>query len=118
MSAIHETAYPRIKPYLNKDELQTLFMSTPEELLLLNKHTKKTLPVSRLGFMILLKCYQYLGRSVKVAKIDFAIKIYIAESIGVDASIDLSVYTKLTRHRHLKIIRAYLNINADKKDRR
>src|SRR3990167_7897862 len=118
MAAIHETAYPRIKPNMSHQELKEIFTPTEEELALLKRKTKKTLPVPRLGFMIILKCYQYLGRPVKVKKIDTFIKKYIAERIGVDSAIDLSGYNKLTRNRHLKIIREYLNISIDKSKRR
>ncbi len=118
MAAIHETAYPRIKPNLSHKEQKEIFTPTTEELLLLDSKTKKSLPISRLGFMVVLKCYQYLGRLIKVQKINVSIKKYIAEKIGVTQEIDLNNYSKLTRHRHIKIIREYLQINPDKKERR
>ncbi len=43
MPAIHETAYPRIKPNLSPKELKELFTPTEEELFLLDSKTKKTL---------------------------------------------------------------------------
>lgn len=118
MTAIHETAYPRIKPHLSLKEFKEIFAPTGEELDLLNTKTKTTLPVTRLGFMILLKFYQYLGRPVQLQKVSISIKKYIAQQMGIDPTIDLQGYNKLTRHRHLKIIREYLQINADKKIRR
>jgi desulfoferrodoxin (superoxide reductase-like protein) len=118
MAAIYETAYPRIKPHLNHKEFSEVFSPSPDELALLNAKTKKTLPVTRLGFMMILKCYQYLGRPVQVQKIDMHIKKYIAEKIGITSDIDLSQYNKKTRKRHIKIIRTYLEINTDKKERR
>ena len=48
MAAIHETAYPRIKPNLSHQELKEIFTPSEEELALLNRKTKKTLPVPRL----------------------------------------------------------------------
>lgn len=77
MAAIHETAYPRIKPNLSRKELQSIFTSTEAELCFLNSKTKKTIPVTRLGFMLTLKCYQYLGRPVSI--IDFYIIKFIAD---------------------------------------
>lgn len=118
MSAIHETAYPRIKPNLSPKELKEVFTPTEEELSLLNSKTKKTLPVTRLGFMLVLKCYQYLGRPIKPQKIDGAIKKYLAEKMGINPLIDLAGYSKLTRHRHMQSIREYLQISADKQERR
>lgn len=118
MAAIHETAYPRIKPNLNYKEQKEIFTPTAEELFLLETKTKKTLPISRLGFMITLKCYQYLGHPIKVQKLDTSIRKYIAERIEVDQATELNNYSKLTRHRHLKVIREFLKINPDKKERR
>src|SRR6185437_8807888 len=118
MAAIHETAYPRIKPNLSYKEQQEIFTPTAEELFLLNSKTKKALPISRLGFMVTLKCYQYLGRPIKVKKLDASIRKYIAEKIEVDQATDLNNYSKLTCHRHIKIIREFLKINPDKKERR
>lgn len=46
MAAIHETAYPRIKPNLNRRELKEIFTPTQEELILLDSKTKKTLRAS------------------------------------------------------------------------
>lgn len=68
--------------------------------------------------MILLKCYQYLGRPVRLRTLDENIKKHIAEKLNIDFTIDLSLYNKKTRKRHIKIIRKYLEINTDKKARR
>jgi hypothetical protein len=118
MAAIHETAYPRIKPNLTKEELKEIFAPTEEELVLLNANTKKTLPMPRLGFMTTLKCYQYLGRAVSARKIDPPILKYIAEVLYIDPLTHLDDYSKQAQHRHLKKIRAYLQINTDKSERK
>ncbi len=121
MPAIHETAYPRIKPNLSPKELKELkelFTPTEEELFLLDSKTKKTLTVTRLGFMLMLKCYQYLGRPVTLPTLDVTIKNYLAEQMGIDPLIDLTDYSKNTRHRHIQSIREYLQINSDKLERR
>ena len=118
MAAIHETAYPRIKPNLTYKELKEIFSPTKEELILLDSRTKKTLPIPRLGFMVTLKCYQYLGRPIKADKVDVSIKNYIAAIIGVDSKLDLRNYNKKTRKRHIKIIREYLKLSANKHERR
>ncbi|GAG69523.1 unnamed protein product [marine sediment metagenome] len=117
MAAIHETAYPRIKPSFSNKELSEIFKPTEEELCLLDANTKKTLPKPRLGFMIILKCYQYLGRVVAV-NIDKSIKKYICNQLNIAQNTDLSSYDKSARKRHIKIIRKYLGINPDKKQRR
>jgi TnpA family transposase len=118
MAAIYETAYPRLKSNLSYKELTELFTPTTEERALLELKTKKTLPVTRLGFMIILKCYQYLGRPIKLEKAGSQIITYLAMQLGVDLSIDLTNYSKLTRKRHIKIIREYLKINNDQEERK
>jgi hypothetical protein len=118
MAAIHETAYPRIKPNLSHKELREIFTPREEEISLLNSKTKISLVVPRLGFMLLLKFYQWLGRPINLQKIDPLIKKYVAEILGINCTIDLCCYSKLTRHRHMKIIREYLQVNDDKISRR
>lgn len=118
MAAIHETAYPRIKPNLSRKELKEIFTPTPDELFLLNSKTKRTLSLPRLGFMITLKCYQYLGRPIRVNKVQEFIKNYIASNLDIKNDIDLTTYDTSARKRHIKIIREYLKINSDKKARR
>jgi len=117
MAAIHETAYPRIKPNLNQKELGELFAPSPEELLLLDANTKRTLTVPRLGFMLILKCYQYLGRPMHIQQIDGYIKNFIAAKLGLPSDTDLSGYDASAKKRHIKIIRDYLQLNTDKKAR-
>jgi len=118
MAAIHETAYPRIKPNLSNREIKEIFTPTAEEMSLLDAKTKKALHTPRLAFMLILKYYQYLGRPIVVRNIDASIKKYVAEILGIDPVINLDSYSKLTRHRHIKIIREYLQINANEKSRR
>ena len=114
MAAIHETAYPRFKPVFTQKELVEVFKPNSNELLLLDTNTKKTREVSRLGFMLLLKYYQYLGRPVKAKNINDFIKKYVAEQLNISTEIDLKKYSRTTRKRHLQIIREHLNINSDK----
>jgi hypothetical protein len=118
MAAIHETAYPRIKPIFTQKELIEIFKPNDTELLLLDAKTKKTSNVSRLGFMLFLKYYQYLGQPVKIKHIDDSIKQYVAEQLNISSQINLKKYSQATRTRHMKIIREYLNINSDKQARR
>ncbi|MBY0544073.1 MAG: DUF4158 domain-containing protein [Gammaproteobacteria bacterium] len=118
MAAIYETAYPRIKPNLSHKELKEIFTPNQEELSLLDAKTKKTLPAPRLGFMITLKCYQYLGRPVSLKKVNGYIKKYISDSLGIKNTPDMLGYDASGRKRHIKIIREYLQINPNKKERR
>lgn len=119
MAELHETAYPRIKPNLSAQELHRLFTPDGPELDLLNQHTRKNNNVSRLCFMMMLKSYQCLGRPKRLDQIDECIRIHIAKQLGFDADqVDISLYPRATRKRHLIIIRNYLEINTDQQSRR
>ena len=118
MASIHETAYPRIKPVFTTKELVEIFKPSDSELLLLDSNTKKANIISRLGFMLLLKHYQYLGRPIKIKDIEPNIKKYVAEQLNISNSLELKTYSKSTRKRHIQIIRGYLNINSYNNDRR
>lgn len=118
MAALYETAYPRFKPYFTLKELDEVFMLSPGEISFLNQKTKMTNAVSRLGFAILLKCYQYLGQPIEVGQVNVAIKKYIAKQLCVDLNIDLAYYAKSTMKKHRKLVRDYLGISNDKIKRR
>ncbi|MCD8542838.1 MAG: DUF4158 domain-containing protein [Gammaproteobacteria bacterium] len=118
MPAIHETAYPRFKPYLSAQEQEEIFKLSPEELSLLNSKTKTNNQQSRFGFALLLKCYQYLGRPIQIETVDNPIKRYVAKQINIDKDIDVIHYPAATFKRHKDIIREYLSINMDSHARR
>lgn len=46
------------------------------------------------------------------------LKNILLKKIGIHPLIDLTGYSKLTRHRHMQSIREYLQISTDKKERR
>jgi len=119
MSAIHETAYPRLKPNLTDNELTQNFTPTGKEYALMIRSTKRRLPLTRIGFIVMLKCYQCLGRPVMTQTIPLAIKTHITSILKINMTTDLKDYdVSKTRQRHLDIIRTYLKINKDKQARR
>ena len=111
MAAIHETAYPRFKPRLTKHELVELFTLTDDEYQLIQKRTKKNNLVSRLGFAVLLKCFQYLGRSVVISNIGKYITSHVAKQLNISESIGLSSYTYSTYKNHKKSMVLKINYN-------
>ena len=114
MAAIHEIAYPRLKSHWSQKELNALFSPSDNEIQWLNSNTKHTLPVSRLGCLILFKCYQCLGYPISLKEVDPIIKKHIAQAIQIDPNINLDEgYSRMTRNRHIKNIREYLDISAD-----
>ena len=59
MTAIHETAYPRIRSNLSDQELEALYTPTAEDLAFIHRVTQS--PVAAFGGVILLKTFQRLG---------------------------------------------------------
>ena len=119
MTAIHETAYPRLKPNPTDKELEENFAPTAEELQLMQNNTKQSSDLTQLGFITMLKCYQCLGRPVNLNKIPELVKNYIAEYIDVNKTIAVDDYQQSSaRKRHIKVIRDYMHINGDKDARR
>jgi hypothetical protein len=55
MTAIHETAYPRIRSNLTDKELQELYTPTADDLVFIRDATKSA--VAALGLAILLKTF-------------------------------------------------------------
>jgi Domain of unknown function (DUF4158) len=58
MTAIHETAYPRLRSNVSEHELQTLYTPTPDDLAFMQRTMKST--VAAFGGIVLLKTFQRL----------------------------------------------------------
>lgn len=78
MTAIHETAYPRLKPHPTPDELEKNFHPTKDEFLLMEDSTHYTAAANKLGFMVTLKSFQCLGYMVNITNVPESIIAYIA----------------------------------------
>ncbi len=118
MTAIHETAYPRIKPNLSHKEMIEIFTLTENEINFVNTNTKKTKETSKLGLAVLLKCFQYLGRMIQPQKINNAIVLNIAKGLALNCKFDLSDYSNSTRKNHIDKVRDFLQINKNKNERK
>ena len=66
MTAIHETAYLRLKPNPDEQGLKQNFSPSAAELELLYANTRERSPRSQLGFMLSLKCFQCLGYHISI----------------------------------------------------
>lgn len=118
MTAIHETAYPRLKPHLTQAELEKNFKPTWDENILMEESTNANSPVNKLGFLVMLKCYQCLGYAISVKNIPYSVMNYIASVTGLPDIDNLAQYTSSARKRHRKIILDYLDISDDKQKQR
>jgi hypothetical protein len=112
MTAIHETAYPRIRSNLTDKELRELYTPTADDLAFIRDATKSA--VTALGLGILLKTFQRLGYFPVFDVLPPRLIDHIAGVMGtphVESSLqqyDVSGY----RWRHLPLIRAHLHITA------
>src|SRR2546430_16163796 len=59
MTAIHETAYPRIRSNLSDKDLDELYTPTPDDLAFIERSTQSS--VAAFGGLVLLKTVQLLG---------------------------------------------------------
>src|SRR5258708_27394120 len=111
MPRLQDTAYPRLKSVLSARDLAVAFTPTPDELQLARRSAKG--PVAQLGFLVLLKLFQRLGRPVLVADAPRSLVEHVARVAGiVAASLRLEGYDRSgTRRRHLAVIRQHLGVS-------
>ncbi|KAI9129140.1 Tn3 family transposase [Acaryochloris sp. CCMEE 5410] len=112
MTAIQETAYPRLKSSPSSKDLKAIYTPTSEELELARKHTKNQ--QTFLCFLVLLKTYQRLGYSIPIAITPPKIIQHICKIAQTTVSSpELRDYDcSKSRTRHLAIIRGFLDIKA------
>ena len=106
MTAIERTACPRFKRILTAKDLEEVYTPTPQERFLALRSTKGT--VAEIGFLVLFKTYQRLGRFVPLNEVPPAIVNHIIKIIDPTLHIsDLERYdTSGTRQRRIPLIRA------------
>jgi hypothetical protein len=81
MTAIHETAYPRIRSNLSDHELETLYTPMPDDLVFLHRTTKSTVAV--FGGLVLLKTFQRLGYFPPMDTLPPSLIQHLATTMGV-----------------------------------
>lgn len=106
MTAIERTAYPRFKRILSAKDLEEIYTPTPAERFLALRSTKGT--VAEIGFLVLLKTYQRLGRFVPLSDMPVSILNHIIKLVDPTLGVsDLESYDSSgTRQRHIPLIRA------------
>lgn len=70
MTAVHETAYPRLRSDWTDKQLEKLFTPTEEELKFARKHTRQ--PLALASLVVQLKVFQCLGRFITFQQIPSA----------------------------------------------
>ena len=112
------TAYPEFKRSYSHKELEQCFTPTFEEKLFVEQHAHPDSPVHALIFMLLLKCYQCLGRPISLKKIPDIVKEHVAQQMNQPDYILPKIFSRATKRRYLKRIRHYLGINIDQDSRK
>ena len=94
MTAIERTAYPRFKRNLTAKDLAEVYTPTPAERFLAARSTKGS--VAEVGFLVLLKTYQRLGRFAPLSEVPSSIIDHIAKLLDptLHAS-DLNNYQRI-----------------------
>jgi TnpA family transposase len=112
MTAIHETAYPRIRSNLSDKELEALYTPTPDDLAFIHRSTKS--PVAAFGGVVLLKAFQRLGYFPSFDALPPRLIHHLATALGVLTShVLLQEYEQRGFRRwHVPQIRAHLGITA------
>ena len=109
MTAIHETAYPRLKNDLKERHLIALYTPEHEEIALAGHVSQGT--TAEMAFLLLLKTFQNLGYFVKVSEIPLPIVRHIVDCLRLEDIPKLAGYDDSgTRQRHIKVIRGYLKV--------
>jgi hypothetical protein len=81
MPRLQDTAYPRLKSVLTVRDLAVAFTPTADELALARRAAKGE--VAQLGFLVLLKLFQRLGRPVLVSDAPRALVEHVAGVAGL-----------------------------------
>lgn len=111
MTAIYETAYPRMKSRISAKELAEIYTPTPDEIRFAQTCTQQ--PASISGLLVMLKVFQRLGYFLSMPKIPQAIIRHVATCTGLEILQDFSDYhTSSSRYRHLAQIREFLGVIA------
>jgi hypothetical protein len=79
MASIERTAYPRFKPSLTANELQTLYDPTEEERDFVSTHARGE--ALQLTLLTLLKCQQHLGYLPALADVPDDIRTYLCQQL-------------------------------------
>ena len=112
MTAIHETAYPRIRSHLSDKDLNELYTPTPDDLAFITRST--TSSVAAFGGLVLLKTFQRLGYFPAFHGLPPCLIQHLATTLGMLLPHDaLERYEqRRLRESHMPHIRAHLGITA------
>src|SRR5512145_2895640 len=110
MTAIQDTAYPRIRSSLTTQELAEIYTPSITEIAEAKRKARGAGP--QLGFLVLLKTFQRLGCFIPLVDVPSVIVSHIADTANLKATAaDLARYDASgTRKRHLAAVRTLLQV--------
>jgi len=112
LTAIHETAYPRIRSNITEKELNNIYTPQEEDLKFVRKHTYTS--VSQLGLLVFLKVFKRLGYFPTTDEIPKKVIRHIAVKSGLKRfASEINKYDKSgSRWKHQGLIRSHQAITA------
>ncbi len=112
MTALNETAYPRLNPEPSPKELKDSFTPTADELAFVASIASR--PIPRTAALLHLKMFQRLGQFSSALNVPQAIREHITEQGGIairPTSKELKLFEASGSYRNmLKALRQYLNV--------
>jgi len=108
MASIERTAYPRFKPSLTANELQTLYCPTDDERAFIATHARGD--AQQLTLLTLLKGQQHLGYLPALAEVPEQIRVYLCQQLHLLPLVFSHVDAEKTLYRYRHVIRTYLDI--------
>lgn len=81
LPSINETAYPRLKNVINKNELANIYTPTEAEIDFANKSARKDMP--KLCLLVMLKTFQRLGYFIQIKDVPLQIIEHIMNSANI-----------------------------------
>lgn len=110
MTAIHETAYPRLRSDWTDKQLEKLFTPTEEELKFARKHTRQ--PLAFASLLIQLKVFQCLGRFISFHQIPKPVITYMLQILNVQSKLMTTIMRqpKHLKSRYVKYIRTFMGV--------
>ncbi|MCW8998817.1 MAG: Tn3 family transposase, partial [Kangiellaceae bacterium] len=111
MTAVYQTAYPRIKSDITTEELGDIYTPTLKDRSFALRHCKRN-SAAFVGLLLQLKITQRLGRFITYNEVPKIIFRHIKNECRSRISLQQlkAYYSSGTKDRHVKLIRKYLNI--------
>ena len=111
MTAVHESAYPRLNSKASAKQLKRAF--TPQKTEWHWVKSKRINETAKLGYVVLLKCFQRLGYFPDLIKIPLSVMDHVAEHIEIAPPIepDFLFTSEKALQRAKDAIREYCQVN-------